>query len=1373
MQIKTNICVTFLVVLLLALAPLASAIRAPVAQRAPPSIDDGNTGQGASSRAPDFTLTRVGLQLAGTGQGANIWWVIIVTSTGGFNGRVDFTVTGLPANTNHYFYPSNVTPPANGAVSIFFRVNTTATTPAGWFNGVSVTGKNASLTHSVPFTISVSNGAFATGEIIPFEVNAAPGLTVNVSFLIIGQKGCSGNVWYNKNTDGGLGSTWTFNPASPANLPLNSILVVKLSVAVPGAAAPGRYNHLLWMMPSCAGGGGNGFGVAFMVIVHASNSFSLDGRPWIQTVASGEATTFTFDIQSYGTFSDNVKLAMESVLPAGVKATFGPSTVKPKAGGKNTTTLTVTTDKTTLGGIYPLLANGTTATLKANATVYLWVTTDPDFTVSGTPSSQYVVPGGSVTYTVDLESIKGFKGKVTLSILSPPSGATVTLGTKSFDLKDGDIVNTSLKVTAGGAMALGDYVLRVVANNTTLYHSTDLGLKVVNTIPADFNISATPSSIMANAYKGYDFNVKLGSLNSFAGAVDLTVEGVPTGVKATFNASKVNVPSGGSPTAKLTLTPNATTPVGSYFLNIVGQNGTKVHDAKVLFRMLELPGVMIVPTPDPVSILTGSWGKVTLLVNSTKGFVGSVDFSGVVLPAGFSATFTPASVTVNGTTSMNISVAGTVTPGNYTLDFEGASGPDRFPASLVVKVQDFSISSPKPLNVTLPGGKASYLVSLSGKNGFSGPVPISVSGLPANVTASITGSPVTVPGSASIELTVGGSLASGSYGFKAKGLVKGVTREVALTLNITDFNVSIDPVSTKALPGTSKIINVAVSSKAGFTGAVALVPTVPAPLTSSLGTSSIDAPGSTTLQIGVPSTTTPGVYNISLKGTYSTFARTANGTVTVQDFALGIGPSVALAQRGSTASYNVTVSGIMGFDGKVALSVIGLPSDTTAAFDPVSISPSVGSILKLAVGTGAPLGNHTLTLRGTNGTRHLELTFHLWIAEISLKVVPASHTLLVGEKATSTITIADPTGVPGPIQIELRDKPVGASLSLNTTTLVSHSSAALDIDTAGMAPGNYSLTVGIVGSSTMGAVKVSITVQDYKVVVEPVRVNIIPGQTITAKVSIGPANGFARMVNLTLALAPSGAAKPPEVTLGSEGIAPGTDALIKVKAVADTTPGTYIANIDSTSPAKRSASLTIAVTTIPEKGFTFTVTPPLLEVKAGKSGTYTVALNGTGNFADKVYFSVSGLPAGAVPNFSAQWPTPPATVTLRIDTLKTTAPGEYNLTVTGQSGTLSMSKSVVLKVTKQKTPTPTNLVSQYSLLPFIVAGVAAACIVAGFLVWRRRKGKAPVPQQGPVAQIPQEDLEQGPPASPEAPPAPPTPKGGLSGPSSADGPPKP
>jgi hypothetical protein len=77
---------------------------------------------------------------------------------------------------------------------------------------------------------------------------------------------------------------------------------------------------------------------------------------------------------------------------------------------------------------------------------------------------------------------------------------------------------------------------------------------------------------------------------------------------------------------------------------------------------------------------------------------------------------------------------------------------------------------------------------------------------------------------------------------------------------------------------------------------------------------------------------------------------TANVTLIVNgDFAIAASPSSRTVNRGSSTTYTVTISAGPGFSGPVNLMVDGLPSRTTATFNPASLAGSGSSVLTVNV----------------------------------------------------------------------------------------------------------------------------------------------------------------------------------------------------------------------------------------------------------------------------------------------------------------------------------------------------------------------------------------------------------------------------------------
>src|SRR5207247_1481199 len=109
----------------------------------------------------------------------------------------------------------------------------------------------------------------------------------------------------------------------------------------------------------------------------------------------------------------------------------------------------------------------------------------PEVTLSASPSSQTVAPGGSTSYTVTISPTGGFSGQVTLSVSGLPSGAT-----GSFTPNPATASST-LSVTASTSTAPGAYTLTITGVNGSLTHTTTVTLTVAarGTVTSDSAVS--------------------------------------------------------------------------------------------------------------------------------------------------------------------------------------------------------------------------------------------------------------------------------------------------------------------------------------------------------------------------------------------------------------------------------------------------------------------------------------------------------------------------------------------------------------------------------------------------------------------------------------------------------------------------------------------------------------------------------------------------------------------------------------------------------------------------------------------------------------------------------------------------------------------
>jgi subtilisin family serine protease len=202
---------------------------------------------------------------------------------------------------------------------------------------------------------------------------------------------------------------------------------------------------------------------------------------------------------------------------------------------------------------------------------------------------------------------------------------------------------------------------------------------------------------------------------------------------------------------------------------------------------------------------------------------------------------------------------------------------------------------------------------------------------------------------------------------------------------------------------------------------------------------------------------------------------------------------------------------------------------------------------------------------------------------------------------------------------------------------------------------------------------------DFTLAASPTTVSVPPGGTATYAVSVGSTNGFSGDVALSLSgLAGSQAEwvfSPALVTEGS-----GTSQLI-VATAATLAPGTYPLTVIGTSGGvAHTTTVSLVVPSPPD--FSIAVTPASQSITVGSTATFAVSVTSIDGFADDVSLSVAGLPAGVgTASASPSLIGGAGTAQLSVTTSPAAPAATYPLTVTGTSGSLVHSASLVLVVT--------------------------------------------------------------------------------------------
>jgi hypothetical protein len=196
----------------------------------------------------------------------------------------------------------------------------------------------------------------------------------------------------------------------------------------------------------------------------------------------------------------------------------------------------------------------------------------PDFSVSVTPTSQTVAPGGSTSYTVTVSALGGFGGIVNLTVSG--SGATYTLSASSVTGSG----TSTLSIKAG--TTTGPFTFTVTGTSGSLNHSTTATLVVA---AQDFSISASPTSQTVKQGKSTSYRVTVAPSGGFNSAVTLSASvsvspAASSGPTVSFSPQTI---SGGSGNSTMTVRTGNSTSRQNYTITITGTGGSVQHSTSV------------------------------------------------------------------------------------------------------------------------------------------------------------------------------------------------------------------------------------------------------------------------------------------------------------------------------------------------------------------------------------------------------------------------------------------------------------------------------------------------------------------------------------------------------------------------------------------------------------------------------------------------------------------------------------------------------------------------------------------------------------------------------------------------------------------------
>jgi trimeric autotransporter adhesin len=258
---------------------------------------------------------------------------------------------------------------------------------------------------------------------------------------------------------------------------------------------------------------------------------------------------------------------------------------------------------------------------------------------------------------------------------------------------------------------------------------------------ADFSLIAYTAIIPVAANSSASTTINLASVNTFAGAVNLTCA-VPTGWTCAISASEM-LASAGSAAATLIVTAPSNASLGSNSVLITGQDSTGeyVHTlgliAQVVPVTVNVPPSFALSNSGSITLTAGATtgNTSTVSVTPSTGFMGTVNLTcSVMAPTGASSAVTctvPSSVDVTGATAVTATLTAastsSTTAGAYVITVTGTSAGITQTATVNVTVSapqaSYALTNGANISVS-PGATTgnTSTITVTPSNGFTGTV---------------------------------------------------------------------------------------------------------------------------------------------------------------------------------------------------------------------------------------------------------------------------------------------------------------------------------------------------------------------------------------------------------------------------------------------------------------------------------------------------------------------------------------------------------------------------------------------------------------------------------------------------------------------------
>ena len=543
-------------------------------------------------------------------------------------------------------------------------------------------------------------------------------------------------------------------------------------------------------------------------------------------------------------------------------------------------------------------------------------------------------------------------------------------------------------------------------------------------------------------------------------------------------------------------------------------------------------------SPASLSLLQGNSGTSTISTAVTSGNAQSVSLAAAGLPAGATATFSPASMTAGGSSTMTVATAGATPIGTYSITVTGTGVSATHSTAVALTVTGTTVivnggfetgdytgwtraGTTSIAGVFHSGALSAMVGGSSPTNGDSSiaqsfvapaaggtlsffynlkcPDSIYFDWATATLRDNTAGSTATllphvcsnnnrwVQVSSSLVGTHSYSLTLVSHDDNYPGdATYTLYDDVAVSAPASgDFSISLNPSSLTLQAGSSATSTVSTLLSSGSAQTISLAATgLPAGASAAFNPASVNSGSSSTLTVSTTTSTPPGSYSVTVTGTGTSATHSTTLGLTVSappppDFSISANPASVSVQQGASATSVISTAVTAGGSQSITLSAIGLPADATASFNPATTNAGSSSTLTLAAAATTPVGSYTVTVTGTGTSATHSTSVSMTVTappppDFSISASPASLSLSQGASGTSTISTAVTSGAAQSVSLSASGLPAAASATFSPATITAGGSSTLTLGTAAATPAG-SYTIAVTGTGSSATHSTSLT----------------------------------------------------------------------------------------------------------------------------------------------------------------------------------------------------------------------------------------------------------------------------------------------------------